>query len=303
MAVISVDQRVPAATARGRDEPLQGILLVLAAMMSFSGSDALSKFLAGSLPPIEIAWLRWLGFVLFLTPSIVASRGRVLVTHAPLFEVLRALGLLGSSVLFIFALRGLPLASATTIGFVSPVLVTVLSIPLLGESVGARRWAAVAVGLVGVVIVVRPGAASFDPAAVLPLLSALCWAFGVIFTRKASASDGPVTAMAYTALVGFAILSPMVVSDWVTPTPGQFALAAAMATFATGGQFLIALAYRRAPASVLAPFSYVQLVSAAALGFLVFGSVPDGWTATGAAVIIASGLYTAHRERVRARTG
>ena len=303
MAVISVDQRSPSTPAPGREEPLVGIAMILAALTVFSGSDATSKYLSETLPPIEIAWLRWVGFVIFMLPLIVRSRGQVLVTHAPFYELGRALGLLGSSLMFIFAIQRLPLASATSIGFVSPMLVTLLSIPLLGEKVGARRWAAVLVGFAGVLIIVRPGAATFDPAALFPLMSSLCWAFGVIFTRKASASDGPGTAMAYTAIVGLVILTPMVVPVWVTPTVTELLWAGLMAACATLGQFLTALAYRRAPASVLAPFAYVQLVSSATLGFLIFGNVPDKWTGVGAAIIAASGLYTAHRERVRARTG
>ena len=281
------------------ERPLSGILIVVGSMTLFSCSDAISKSLTETLPPLEVTWFRWLGYLVFLLPSMVMSRGRVLVTGAPFYEVGRALGLLGSSMLFIYGLRALPLATASTINFVSPMFVTLLSIPLLGEKVGARRWAAVFVGFVGVLIVVRPGAGSFDAAAMFPLLSALCWAFGVIFTRKAARSDGPVTAMAYTALVGFAVLSPMVVDGWVSPTPGQWAVATLMAAAATAAQFGIALAYRRAPASLLAPFSYSQIIGAATLGYLVFGNVPGLATAAGAAIIIASGLYTAHRERIR----
>lgn len=303
VAVVSIDQRNPSIPALGREEPVPGILMILAALMVFSCSDALSKFLSATLPPIEIAWLRWLGFVLIFLPVVAGTRGRVLITHAPAYEIGRALGLLGSSVLFIFAIQSLPLASATTIGFVSPMLVTILSIPLLGEKVRARRWAAVIVGFVGVLVVVRPGLGTFELAAIFPLLSSLCWAFGVIFTRKASRSDGPLTAMAYTAIVGFAILTPLVWPIWVWPTPVELGTAAAMAVCATGGQFLTTLAYRRAPASVLAPFAYVQLISAATFGYVLFGNVPDRWTGLGAAIIAASGLYTAHRERVRAVTG
>jgi drug/metabolite transporter (DMT)-like permease len=282
---------------------MRGILLVLSAMIVFSCSDALAKYLSGSLPALEIAWLRWCGFVLLMLPGMVLSRGRVLRSKVPLLQIVRGLGLLASAGFFITGLRYLPMATATATSFVSPMLVTALSIPLLGEQVGVRRWAAVVVGLVGVLIVVRPGTDAFDPAAIFPLLSALGWAFGVIFTRKSRGADGPMTAMTYTALVGFVVLSCAVPFEWVRPSLHDLGFAALMALASTTAQLLIVLAYHRAPASILAPFSYTQLLWSTALGFLVFGSSPDRWTLAGMAVIVASGLYTAHRERKLAALG
>lgn len=285
---------------RGVDRPLSGILLVLASGIVFSVSDALAKHLSTNLPPIEIACLRWIGFTLLMCPLMLRTRGTVLRTRALWLEIARAFCILGSSVLFIAGLRQLPLASATTINFVSPLVVTVLSIPLLGEKVGIRRWAAIGVGLVGVIVVVRPGTGAFDAAALFPLLSASCWALGMILTRKLGRLDGPGTAMAYTALVGTLVASVLAWPDFVPPSPAELGLAAVMAGFATAGQFLALLAFQRAPASLLAPFAYGQLIWSTSLGFMAFGNVPDLWTAIGAAIIIASGIYTAHRERVRA---
>lgn len=285
---------------RGVDNPLSGILLVLAAGIVFSVSDALAKYLAAALPPVEIACLRWVGFTLLMCPLMLRTRGAVLRTRAPWLEIARALCILGSSILFIAGLRYLPLASATTINFVSPLVVTVLSIPLLGEKVGIRRWAAIGVGLAGVIVVVRPGTGAFDAAAVFPLMAASCWAVGMILTRKLGRFDGPGTAMAYTALVGTVVATLLVLPNVVPPSPAEIGIAAVMAGFATAGQFLALLAFQRAPASLLAPFAYGQLIWSTALGFILFGSVPDAWTGIGAAIIIASGIYTAHRERVRA---
>ena len=281
------------------DTPLAGVACVFVAMVSFSCSDAIAKYLSGSLPPLEVAWLRWCGFVALMLPSVIKSRGAILISHAPLLQIGRGLGLLGSSAFFIMALHLLPMATATATSFVAPMLVTALSIPLLGEAVGIRRWAAVGVGLIGMLIIVRPGTADFNSAAIFPLLSALCWAFGVIFTRKSRGADGPLTAMSYTAAVGFVVLSCAVPFDWVTPSLHQLGLAGMMALVSTAAQLLLVLAYFRAPAAVLAPISYTQLLWSAALGYAVFSNAPDGWTLVGSAVIVASGLYTAHRERTK----
>lgn len=303
-AHVSLQATLPGASVRPAiraDEPIPAIGLAVLAGILFSCSDACAKQLALTLPPIEIAWLRWCGFLLFVTPAIVRTRGGVLRSQAPLLQVGRSLGLLGSSLLFVIGLQFLPLASATTIGFVSPLLVTALSMPLLGERVGWRRWAAVGAGLAGVLIVVRPGSGTFGIAAAYPLSSAACWAVGVILTRKLAGIDRPWTAMCYTAGVGFVVLGAAVPLVFVPPSLADLGLAACMAAAASVAQLLVVLAFGRAPASLLAPFTYVQLVWATAFGMVLFATVPDGWTWVGASVIIASGLYTAHRERVRAR--
>lgn len=283
------------------DQPLVGMVLAVAAGLFFGCSDALSKYLAPSLPTIQIVWMRWFGFLAIVIPTIIMSRGRVMRSRAMPIQIGRSLCLVGSSLFFVHGLGYLPLASATTLSFVSPMLVTALSIPLLGEVVRARRWAAIAVGMLGVLVVVRPGTGAFDPAAVWPMVSATCWALGVIATRRLAGVDPPWTAMCYSAVVGFAVLSVAVVPIFVMPTLAHVGIAALLAIAATAGQYLIVLAFQRAPASLLAPFTYLQLIWSTALGYLIFANLPDAWTWTGAAIIVGSGLYTAHRERVRLR--
>ncbi len=290
----------PAAPALG-DDPVRGIALVVAAMALFAVSDAISKHLAASLPAVEIAWLRWVGFVLLMSPTILHSRGRALRSRAPGLQILRTFGLLGSALFFIAGLAYLPLASASAIAFAAPLLVTTLSIPLLGEKVGLRRWLAVGAGLLGVLVVIRPGSGTFGLAAILPLLSAVAWAFGMIVTRKLGGLDHASTTMTYSALVGLAVLTVFVPFDWTTPSASELGFAAAMAVAATAAQFLVVSAYRLARASVLAPVSYSQLLWSGLLGLFAFGNVPDLWTLVGAVIIIGSGIYTAHRERAEAR--
>jgi drug/metabolite transporter (DMT)-like permease len=232
-----------------------------------------------------------------LGAAALTGRLRSLRSQRPSLQALRALGVLGSAIFFIMGLGFLPMAEATAIAFVSPVIVTALSIPILGEVVGWRRWSAVAVGLLGVLIVVRPGAGAFDTAAVFPILSAASWAVALVVTRKMSGSDGPLVSLTYAAVVGVLVTSAIVPFGWVTPGWREIGLGLVTGVASTIAQWLVVLAFQQARASVLAPFSYSQLIWSGLLGYLIFGSVPDGWTLVGAGVIIASGLYTAHRER------
>jgi drug/metabolite transporter (DMT)-like permease len=207
--------------------------------------------------------------------------------------------LLGSTLFFISGLRFLPIAEASATGFVSPLFVTALSIFLLGERVGVRRWIATVVGLIGVLIILRPGSSAFHPAAFFSLISALAWAATLIMTRMLSGTARAVTTMAYSSLVGLGILCTLVPLVWVAPSWHDLMLGLYIGVASTAGQWIVVLAFRYADASVLAPFSYIQLLWVSILGFLIFGEVPDIWTVTGAGFIVASGLYTAHRERVR----
>ncbi|PWC32711.1 multidrug DMT transporter permease [Azospirillum sp. TSO35-2] len=296
-----IEPTVPS-PARRAEDPFRAILLVIAAVACLSCSDATAKYLGQSLPPIEIAWLRYVVFTALVMP--LALRGgstRVLRTVRPGLQVLRGLGMLGSALFFIMAMRHLPLAEAAAISFVSPVFVTALSILLLGETVGIRRWAALLVGLAGVLIVIRPGGASFHPTSLLPVLTAASWAFGLVVTRMMTAQENPLTTLVWSALTGFIALTALLPLEFQMPTAWQMLLGVFIGLIYTLSQWLLILAYRQGEASVLAPFTYVQLIWSTALGFLVFGAVPDHWTFVGTGVIIASGLYTAHRERLRAR--
>ncbi len=280
---------------------LPAILLVLCAVVLFSLSDVLAKLLRQGLPAVEIAWLRYIVFAGFAVLLTGRRRFAGLRPRRPVLQVLRGLGLVGSAVLFISGLGYLPVAEATAINFVSPAFITALSIPFLGEVVGVRRWAAVLVGLAGVLIVIRPDPGALQAAAAFPLLSALCWAATIIITRRMGATDRTETTLFWSALTGLAVLTAMVPFDFVLPTPGQMGIALVLGLCASVGQYLVILAYRLVPASLLAPFSYAQILSSTGLGYLVFGAVPDRATLIGAAVVILSGLYTAHRERVRVR--
>jgi drug/metabolite transporter (DMT)-like permease len=162
-----------------------------------------------------------------------------------------------------------------------------------------RRWLATAVGLIGVLIILRPGTSAFHPAAFFPIISALAWAATLIMTRMMSGREHAITTMTYSSIVGVGILSVLVPFVWVAPSWHDILFGIFIGVASTAGQWIVVLAFRYADASVLAPFSYTQLLWVSILGFLIFGEIPDIWTVIGAAFIVASGLYTAHRERVR----
>jgi drug/metabolite transporter (DMT)-like permease len=281
------------------DDPLRAITLAVSATMLFACSDTISKFLSDSLPIIEFIWIR---YVLFLVFAVILTRRQtvpVIRARNPRWQLFRGLCVVGSSLLFVYGVHQMTMAQATTISFLSPLLITVLSIPMLGEIVGLRRWAAVGAGMLGMLVVVRPGMGSFQPAALFGVGSSFCWAMALIITRKISSTDTPQTTVLWSASIGTACLTLMVPFVATMPTWRQLALSLVLGVFASGGQWLVILAHRIAPASLLAPFFYGQLIWSASLGYLVFHDLPDRWTLAGAGIIIASGLYTAHRERVR----
>jgi drug/metabolite transporter (DMT)-like permease len=282
------------------DRPFRGIALILASTVFLGASDVTAKYLSATLPSIEIAWIRFLVFSLIMVPAMLpGSPLFALRTGRPGLQVMRGIVLLSSSLFFISGLRFLPIAEASATGFVAPLFVTALSIVFLRESVGVRRWLATAVGLIGVLIILRPGSSAFHPAAFFPIVSALAWACTLIMTRMLSGREHAITTMAYSSIVGVCVISALVPFVWVAPTWHDILFGIFIGVASTAGQWIVVLAFRYADASVLAPFSYTQLLWVSILGFLIFGEVPDIWTVTGAAFIVASGLYTAHRERVR----
>src|SRR4029079_618560 len=194
--------------------------------------------------------------------------------------------------------RYLQLEEALAILFSTPFLVAILAGPILGEWVGWRRWTAILVGFAGVLVVARPGMGGLQWAALLSLGSAFCYAGYSITTRMLSTIDSSETTLFYANLFGFAVMVPVLPFVWTWPPSWiDWVLMVAVGAFAAGGHFLLILAHRRAPASVLSPFIYTQIVWASMFGYLVFANVPNRWTVAGAGIVIASGLYLLYRER------
>ena len=290
----------PAALARP-DLPLRGIALMLTAMAMYMVTDTIAKYLTDEVHPVQIVWSRYIFYVLYLGP-IVLWRGvvRTFATTRPKAHIGRSAAMLLSGTCFTISLAHLDLAFAITLAFVSPFFVTALSMVFLGEKVGVRRWAAVAVGFLGVLIVIRPGG-DFSPWSLLPILSAFLWAISLILTRR-TGSDHPLTTLAYTTVVGLIGASIMVVPFWSWPSWQAWALMAFIAAWNLVALTVMIRAFSHAPASTLAPFSYSQMLWSTLAGWLVFDNIPDLFTYVGGGIVVASGVYVWHRERVRARS-
>ena len=280
----------------------RGILFVVMMTACFACLDASAKWAGSQLPVIEIMWGRFVFNTAFVALFFGRRRPkRLLQTRRPLLQAIRAVFMIGATVTFWTALQYLPLAEATTIGFASPLLLTALSVPLLKERVGPYRWGAVVVGMIGVVIAMRPGTGAMHWAVVLPLGTALCHALYQIVTRRLAGVDPPGTTLFCTALGGLVITSALVPFVWRETSPVQWGWFAWLGLLGAVGHYWLIRAFESAPASVLAPFGYTTLVWAITLGWIFYGNLPDLWTLAGGAVIVASGLFILYRERVIAR--
>ena len=281
------------------DKPLLAIGLFSLAMMIFSSTDGAAKYLSADIAPQQIIFLRYVVVsVLILLFGIYQGQRNLLKTAQPRLQILRGLCLAVCSLIFCFALKYLPLELCAAIGFVSPLFVTALSIPFLGERVGFRRWIAVVIGLLSVLMILRPGGVTFQLAMLLPLGSSLCWAMALILTRLMRDSEQALTVLAWSSLVGVVAVSPLVWPVWQTPNSSQWMILILLGVFNGLGQYLVIRAFMLASASLLAPFSYSIIIWSMLIGLIVFNSFPDGITLIGTAIVIAAGLYIWYREKV-----
>jgi drug/metabolite transporter (DMT)-like permease len=286
--------------AKARRARLIGIALMCAAVGTFSCLDTTAKYLGRQIDVMQVVWARYtFAFLLALIVSNPLSRPGLMRTARPVLQITRAGILLGSTMLNFFALKYLRLDQVLAITFAAPFMVAALSGPVLGEWVGPRRWAAIGVGFLGVLVVTRPGFGIVHPAAILAVLSTCAYAFYFLATRMLSRTDANDTILFYSNGVGAALMLPVVPFFWTALTGRQFALLVMAGALASIGHYMLIAAHRHAPASLLSSFIYSQLVWVVVLGYVVFGDVPDGYTLAGAAIVIGSGLYILHRERVR----
>jgi drug/metabolite transporter (DMT)-like permease len=282
-----------------------GIALMCAAVLCFAMLDTTAKYLNLSMNTLEVAWARYTGAFLF--PLLILNpwtRPGLMRTKRAVLQIMRSMLLLASTLANFAALRFLQLDQAIALVFSTPFFVAALSGPMLGEWVRWRRWTAIAVGFVGVLVVARPGPASFHPAALFSLAAALFYALYSVATRMLARTDSNETTLFYSNIVGMLALVPFLPFVWTTPREALvIALMAASGAMASIGHYLLIVAHRLAPPAVLAPFSYTEIVWVTATGYLIFGDVPSRTTLIGATIVIASGAYILHRETiVRRRT-
>lgn len=310
------------------DRPLFGILCLVTAGFVFSFFNAIVKYLSiNGMPVMEVAWGRYVFHLVFAIvyagvarhverPSGLAGLPAgdkwkpadllkpwrdMLLARKPGLQFLRSLLMLATTLLFFLAVSHIDLASATAVAFVEPMVITMLSPFLLKEKVGRRRWAAVAIGFIGVLIVIRPGFGMVSLAILLPVLSASTGATYNVLTRIAARYDSNATSLFYAASVGCLVLSCFMPFIWQAPSAKEWLLLAALGLSGGLAHTLVIRAFSYASASIIAPFIYLQLVWATAIGYVWFDMLPAVTTWIGGAVIIATGIYTAHRERIRAK--
>lgn len=289
------------ALAVRRRARLLGIGLMCCAVGFFAALDATNKWLNPKVGILEVSWARYTaGFVLTLMVLNPLTHPRILRTAHFKLQVLRSLLLVGSTLCVITALYYLRLDQVVTFAFAAPLFVTALSGPLLGEWAGPRRWIAIVVGFIGVLIATRPGLGGIPPQGFIIIAGMLFYVFYMLITRIVAKNDSTETSLFYTNIVGTVVLMPLLPFIWVEPA-SPFVILMLFAAGALGslGHYLLIWAHKHAPPNLLAPFVYTQIVWSITLGYVIFADVPDVLTLAGAVVVVGSGLYILHRERVR----
>jgi drug/metabolite transporter (DMT)-like permease len=263
--------------------------------------DATAKYLVRDYTIVQILWVR---FVIFLAVALALARrrgiARTFVSRQWRLQIVRSLVLLAEAGAFILSFSLLPLADVHAVAAAAPLLATALAVPMLGERVGRHRWAAVAVGLLGVLVIVRPGMGTMQWAAAAPLAAAFLWALYQVLVRKVGLTDSVATTTLYTAAVGLAVLTLLVPFVWRAPDLEAWLLMLLVGVLGSAGHIVLFKALELAPASALQPFGYMLMVWAAVMGYLVFDHIPDVPTIGGAVIVVLGGLYALHRERLRA---
>ena len=288
-----------------KDQAQLAMILMVLGMLILPGIDAIAKFLAETISAGQAAFARFIVQSLLMLGVLIAVRGQLrskqLVLHA-----IRGLMLALATVFFFTAIKYLPLADAIAIFFVEPLLVTLMAAIFLNESIGWRRLSAILFGFAGAMLVIQPNFERFGWAAALPLATALTFAIYLLVTRSASQREEPETMQLYTGIFGalvtgiiLLLFSPLSIESLtlVYPTAIEWLMLIGLGVVATLGHLLVVHAFKRAPVAVLAPFQYIEIISATLFGYLFFQDFPDSLTLLGIVVIISSGLYVFYRER------
>jgi len=278
---------------------LVGIGLVSLCYLLFTLLDGSAKWLVGTMPVIMVVWLRFVMHALIAGAVLFPLRGPALIRSKYWrWHAVRALMFVAMTGINFWALQYLQLTVTSSIFFTVPILIALISTLFFGERLDAARWAAILAGFAGVLVIVRPGSAGFHPAMLASLVNALLYALFMLMTRRLAAYETP-EKIQYLPAVGAAVLlTPFAIAGWEWPdTWLEWTVACLLGVFGAAGHYLLALAHRYAPASVIAPFLYQQVVYMALFGYVVFGDVPPAAVWTGAGVVVASGLYLFYRER------
>ena len=278
---------------------MKAIIFNLLAWVMLPIMDGFAKYLSADLPVLQITWARYFFTVVFIFPLMLFFFKKYLVwTDKPKLQLIRGLILLTANISFFYSISVISLPKALTLAFVAPLVVTAFSPFFLGESVGYRRWAAVIIGFIGSLVVIRPGFLEINLASLAALGTGIMYGFYLIITRKLSTSDNPLLTLLLTGVVGAIIATTFMPFVWVSPTFNQWSIMAAIGLFACIGHLFIILSLKFADASKLAPFSYFEIVTNIIIAYYFFGDFPDSWTFLGLFIIVFSGIYISRRENI-----
>ena len=272
---------------------------MLVAMLSAVTMDTINKTLSQNLPVPQLVWGRFFFHMVLMVLLLGRRLPRVVVTRRIGLQVVRSFCLICAAFLFVNGLRLLPLAEANAIIFFAPILVAVLSAPLLGERVGRRRWIGVALGFAGTLIIIRPGSGIMHLAALFPLGAACFFALYQIATKRLSLTDSTMTTLFYTGVVGAFMTSVAAPFFWITPSAPEWFFLAMLGVLSGSTHYCLIKAFEAAPAATVSPFIYSTLIWATLSGYVFFSDLPDMWAVVGAAIIAGSGLYIAFQERLQ----
>jgi drug/metabolite transporter (DMT)-like permease len=295
---------LPSSVASPVYRPLMGILFMCIAASLFPAMNGVAKLMSQGYSSEQVVWARTISHLIFMLALFVPQSGWAIVrTRRPGVQFFRSCMLIGSTFLFFTAIKFVPIAQAASISFTAPLIVVMLAGPMLGEKVTLPRVLAVIAGFIGALVVIRPGSAVFQWASLLILGSACCFAMYQVLTRRVAAFDAPATSAVYSALVGSILMSIVVPFSWKTPASlTDVLLLGSLGVLGGLGHYYVARALTYAPANLLSPFQYWQMVGSVAVGYLLFAEVPDTFTWLGTALIIAAGLYVGFREHSEKKT-
>ena len=276
---------------------MKAIVLNLSAWAMLPIMDGFAKYLSSTLPVLQITWSRYFFTVVIVLPiMLIFFRKNLKWTEQPKLQLVRGLLLFCANILFFYSISIISLAKALTLAFIAPLIVTALSPILLGENVGFRRWAAVIVGFIGSLIVIRPGFVEINLASIAALGTGVMYGFYLIVTRKLHNSDNPLLTLLLTGVVG-AILGSMIMPIvWVQPSINEWYMMFAIGFFASIGHLFLILSLMYADASKLAPFGYFEIVPNIIIGYFFFNHFPNQWHFIGLFIIMSSGIYIFRRE-------
>ncbi|MEO0999419.1 MAG: DMT family transporter [Pseudomonadota bacterium] len=281
----------------------RGIGLMIATTAVFAAQDGISRYLAAEYNVVLIVMIRYWFFALFVLAISARRPGGirgVARTRQPVLQIFRGVLLVAEIGVTVLAFTLLGLIGTHTIFAVYPLMIAALSGPVLGEAVGWRRWAAIGVGFLGVLVILRPGFGVFAPEALIAVLAAFMFAAYGLATRFVARDDDAATSFFWTGIAGAAAVTLALPFVWEPLAPRDWGWMAVLCVTGALGHWLLIKAYEAAEASTVQPFAYFQLVFVSVIGLTIFGETLDGWTAAGAAIVVGAGLYTLWRERRRA---